>query len=106
MFDGGEFDAAIVNRTPEGRELVAASAQLLPEITALTRVPGIGSQSDLESRLASLQFPSSEFPPEVNRKNAAELRAFLSDLKDAYTGAEGEIQSTEVQSLLDKYAPQ
>jgi len=105
LADGGEVDQYLINRTAEGRELIAASAQLLPELTALTRVPGIGSQSDLETRLQNLQFPSSEFPPEVNRKNAAELRAFLQDLNDAYTGVEGEFQSAEVQSLLDKYAP-
>lgn len=91
MFDGGEIDKYAIDRTAEGRELIAASAQLLPELTALTRVPGIGSQSDLETRLANLQFPSSEFPPEVNRKNAAELRAFISDLKDAYSSGANEV---------------
>jgi hypothetical protein len=85
LFDGGEVDAKYIDRTQEGRELVAAIAQLRPSLTALTRVPGIGSQSDLEARLDGLQFPSSDLPPAVRQKNVEELKAFVSDLRDVYT---------------------
>jgi hypothetical protein len=83
-FDGGPLDARILSMTKDGREVMAASAQVMPELQALTRVPGIGSQSDLEARLASLALPSLEMPPEVNARSQAELRAFVEDLKAAY----------------------
>jgi hypothetical protein len=84
MFNGGPMDAKVLQYRPEGREVMAASAQLMPELTALTRVPGIGSQSDLEARLASLAMPSLEMPPEVNARSQAELVAFVKDLQAAY----------------------
>lgn len=105
-FDGGPLDKYALAWTKQGQEVTQAKAALTSELTALTRVPGIGSQSDLETRLASLPFPSSEFAPEVNAKAIAELRAFMADLKDVYGSTAADIQSSEVQSLLDKYAPQ
>ena len=84
LYDGGPADAKVLQYTDQGRELMAASAQVMPELQALTRVPGIGSQSDLEARLASLALPSLEMPPAVNRKSQAELKAFVEDLKAAY----------------------
>lgn len=105
-FDGGPLDQYALAWTKQGQEVTQAKAALTSELTALTRVPGIGSQSDLETRLASLPFPSSEFAPEVNANAIAELKAFMADLKDVYGSASAEIQSSEVQSLLDKYAPQ
>lgn len=84
FLDGGPADAKALQYSKEGREVIAASAQLMPELTALTRVPGIGSQSDLESRLASLALPSLEFDPETNARSMAELHAFIQDLKAAY----------------------
>jgi hypothetical protein len=89
-FDGGPLDAKVLSSTKDGREVMAAAAQLMPELQALTRVPGIGSQSDLEARLASLALPSLEFGPETNAKSMAELHAFIQDLKAAYeTAANG-----------------
>jgi hypothetical protein len=83
-FDGGPIDARVLQYTKDGREVMAAQSQLVAELTALTRVPGIGSQSDLETRLANLAMPSLEMPPEVNAKSQAELQAFISDLRAAY----------------------
>jgi hypothetical protein len=86
FFDGGPIDQAALKFTPDGQEVIQAAASLLPELTALTRVPGVGSQSDLETRLANLQLPSLEFPPEVNRRALAELRTFMQDLAEVYRG--------------------
>jgi hypothetical protein len=83
MFDGGPADAKALAITKDGREVIAASAQLMPVLTALTRVPGVGSQSDLEQRLASMALPSNEFDPETNAKSMDELRLFVQDLKTA-----------------------
>jgi hypothetical protein len=89
VFDGGPMDAMALKYSKQGQEISASAAQLMPELQALTRVPGIGSQSDLEARLASLALPSLEMSPEVNKKSQAELKAFVEDLRAAY------------QSLLD-----
>ena len=90
FFDGGPVDQKVLQYSPQGQEVTQAAASLLPELTALTRVPGVGSQSDLETRLANLQLPSLEFPPEVNRRALAELRTFMADLAEVYRGmAEG-----------------
>lgn len=84
FFDGGPIDQMVLGKMPQGQELQQASASLLPVLTALTRVPGVGAQSDLESRLATLQMPSAEFPPEVNRRAAKALREYMRDLRSAY----------------------
>jgi hypothetical protein len=89
FFDGGPLDQFVVGPSEKGQELQQSVASLMPTLTALTRVPGIGSQSDLEQRLAMLQLPSAEFRPEVNRRAIAELRLFVSDLQNAYTSAAG-----------------
>jgi hypothetical protein len=95
--DGGPADAKVLQYSKDGREVMAAAAQLMPELQALTRVPGIGSQSDLEARLASLALPSLEFDPQTNAKSMAELHAFIQDLKAAYeTIASGGAPPNEV----------
>lgn len=91
MFDGGTVDAYILGQTPEGKELQAAVASLMPELQALTRVPGIGSQSDLEARLASLALPSLEMNPEINARTYEELKTFIEDLQAAYASITGEV---------------
>ena len=89
ILSGGPFQASALSVTKEGQELDQAVAQLIPEITALTRVPGVGSQSDLEQRLANLSMPSSGNYPEVNRKAIEELETFLNDLEAAYATIAG-----------------
>lgn len=98
MFNGGPADAKVLKYTKDGQELAAASAQLMPELQALTRVPGIGSQSDLEARLASLALPSLEVAPEVNARSQAELKAFVEDLKAAYQSLLSGDQPTQAPS--------
>jgi hypothetical protein len=80
----GPLDQFIVGRMPAGQELEAATGGIQNSLLALTRVPGIGSQSDLEARIAALQYPSLNNPPEVNRRTMDQLRAFVNDLKEAY----------------------
>jgi hypothetical protein len=82
---GGPVEGRLRNLvgTPAAQELEAANAQLLPELTALTRVPGVGSQSDLEQRLAALQFPSASQHPSVRERSIQELKAFMADLDAA-----------------------
>jgi hypothetical protein len=82
---GGPVEGRLRNLvgTPAAQELEAANAQLINELTALTRVPGVGSQSDLEQRLAQLALPSATQHPEVRYRSIKELRAFIQDLDAA-----------------------
>jgi hypothetical protein len=107
LVDGGPIDAYALKFSPKGQELTTAVASLLPELTALTRVPGIGSQSDLETRLANLQLPSLEVSPEINRRTLEELRTFMLDLQAAYKNLAGEAAqdapADDDDALIGKY---
>lgn len=87
MVNTGPVDAMVQRYTPEGQELDAAVGGIQNSILALTRVPGIGSQSDLEARIAGLQYPSLDKPPEVNRRTLQNLQLFMRDLAKAYESA-------------------
>jgi hypothetical protein len=86
---GGPVIGGVVGMTPEGQELDQANAQLLTELTALTRVPGVGAQSDLEQRLAQLQLPTAGMYPTVRANAIKELEMFLGDLEKAISNVEG-----------------
>jgi hypothetical protein len=87
--DGGPVDGFLLSRTPSGQELVQSAASLMPALTALTRVPGIGAQSDLEQRLAQLQLPDPSMYPDVRARAVEELKLFMADLRNAYLNAAG-----------------
>lgn len=84
IFSGGVVSGKVLPYTKEGKELDAAVSQVRPLLTALTRVPGIGSQSDLEARLDGLQYPQADLPAESNQSNVNELNLFIQDLQNAY----------------------
>lgn len=107
---GGPMQGGVIGLTEEGNELDQANAQLLTELTALTRTPGIGSQSDFEQRLQNLVLPSADMYPSVRRKAIAELQAFMEDLSyEIQRIGSGEPPQAQgagsIDSLLDKYAP-
>lgn len=116
LFNTGPVDQFAQQFTEEGQELEAAVGGMQSSLLALTRVPGIGSQSDLEARVAMLQYPSLGKAPGVNARTAANLEAFIADLKAAYETAAAEdadlmggaTKSTEIdtsddESLFGKY---
>jgi hypothetical protein len=84
VFDGGPLDKYFIAPTKQGQEIEQASGAIMPALTALTRVPGVGSQSDWEGRLNMMQLPSAAYSPEVNERAVASLRAFVDDLRSAY----------------------
>jgi hypothetical protein len=92
--------------TSVAQEMEAANAQLINELTALTRTPGVGSQSDLEQRLASLALPDITQHPEVRERSIKELDAFIRDLESAIRKVGGAATSDdpELEALLSKYA--
>jgi hypothetical protein len=84
--DTGPIDGRIMSSTPAGQELEAAVGAIQNDVLALTRVPGIGSQSDLEAKIANLKYPSIYNAPDVNARNVQQLKAFIKDLRDGIQG--------------------
>ncbi|KRG69123.1 hypothetical protein [Pseudoxanthomonas dokdonensis] len=81
--DTGPIDQYYKRFTPEGQELDAAIGSIQNDMLALTRVPGVGSQSDLEQKIANLKYPSLANDPAVNLRNLQQLRAFIKDLSES-----------------------
>lgn len=92
ILTGGPMQGAVLGFTEEGQELEQSNAQLLAELTALTRIPGVGQQSDLEQRLQQLVLPSPNMYPDVNKKAVEELHLFIGDLGNALRGVGGDSQ--------------
>ena len=91
----GPLDQFITARTPQGQELEAAVGGIQNPLLALTRVPGIGAQSDLEARIANLQFPQLGMDEEANARSIAELEAFYTDLENGFRNVLGDQFPTE-----------
>ena len=89
MVNTGPMDQYYTRYTKEGQELEAAVGAIQNSVLALTRVPGVGSQSDLEQRVAMLQYPSLDKDPAVNARTLENLRLFMADLKAAYDNVTG-----------------
>lgn len=86
LVDTGPIDGYLIAGTQAGQELNAAVGAIQNDMLALTRVPGIGSQSDLEAKIANLKYPSIYNHPSVNAANVEQLRAFMGDLRRQITG--------------------
>lgn len=84
--DTGPVDGVLISRTPAGQELEAAVGAIQNDMLALTRVPGVGSQSDLEAKIANLKYPSIYNAPEVNARNVQQLKSFMEDLRRQIQG--------------------
>lgn len=94
--DTGPIDGQIIRATPEGQELEAAVGAIQNDMLALTRVPGVGSQSDLEQKIANLKYPSIYNAPEVNARNVQQLKQFMQDLRAQIQGSSGNnLQTTQ-----------
>lgn len=87
LVDTGPIDGRLMVSTPQGQELEAAVGAIQNDMLALTRVPGIGSQSDLEAKIANLKYPSIYNHPSVNAANVQQLKAFMGDLRNQITGS-------------------
>jgi hypothetical protein len=100
--DTGPIDGRIMSSTPQGQELEAAVGAIQNDMLALTRVPGIGSQSDLEAKIDNLKYPSIYNAPEVNVRNAAQLKAFMNDLRRQIQSAPAQPQSAAADSAAPR----
>lgn len=81
LVDTGPVDQYLVRNTEAGQELDAAVGAIQNSMLALTRVPGVGSQSDLEARIAALQYPSLSNAPGVNARTLKQLKDFVEELQ-------------------------
>lgn len=96
-----------------GQELETAVNAMNNSMLALTRVPGMGAQSDLEARIASMRFPQLGREESVNRRTLQDLEQFVNELAGTARAADNEdrrtLQSepaaggTDVDDLLEKY---
>lgn len=84
MIGTGPATGGAIGLTQEGQALETAVGSIQNSLLALTRVPGIGAQSDLEARIAALQYPQTGNYAENNRMLVANLRALVDDIKFAY----------------------
>jgi soluble lytic murein transglycosylase-like protein len=84
LADSGPLDQYLSGWTNRGQMLETDIAGLQGELLALTRTPGLGSQSDFEARIAALPLPSSSKYPEVNRAALAEIDQLVADIDKAY----------------------
>lgn len=91
MVNTGPLDQYAKRYTKAGQELEAAVGGIQNSLLSLTRVPGIGSQSDLEARIAGMQYPSLDKDPAVNARTIENLRAFITDLQQAYQLADAPV---------------
>lgn len=90
LVDTGPIDGYLIAGTEAGQELERAVNAIQNDMLALTRVPGIGSQSDLEARIASQKYPSIYNHPSVNKANVEQLKSFMADLRRQITGQAGQ----------------
>lgn len=69
-----------LSATPLGQELQAAVEGMKDSMLALTRVPGVGSQSDYEARIAGMRYPQPGQYAETNTNSMKMLDSFVNDL--------------------------
>lgn len=104
----GPIDRFVTGYSDQGRELEAAVNSIQNQLLALTRVPGMGSQSDLEARIAAMQYPSLDMPEATNRRTLQNLRLFIQDLRKQVEGASPQgptsTPPSDIDSLLEKYS--
>ena len=107
--DGGPLDQFALRYTEGGSELESSVGQLRATLLPFVRVPGVGSQSDLEARLDGLQYPGASQPPAVRKKNIDELNAFIRDLESAISnvakqgGGSAQPPANDDDALINKY---
>lgn len=105
--------------TQAGKKFDAALAQIRGTFTGIKRVPGVGSMSDYESKLDAAQFPDRNDYESVIEQKLQGMEDQLALLENGYTdllsGGQQEQPAqaparqqagADIQSLLDKYAPQ
>ncbi len=77
--------ADLTGLTSAGKAFDAAVSGLRQTFTAITRVPGLGSMSDYETRLAQAPLPGrGDLYREVMKQKTAQIRMMLDELESGY----------------------
>jgi hypothetical protein len=100
--------------SPAGKAFDAAIDTMRGSITALTKVPGLGSMSDFETRLDQAKFPSRGQYEDVSLQQLQAIEDLLNTVDEGYaemlgSGSPAPTRSAssqhpaDIQKLLDKY---
>lgn len=88
--------------TEGGNKFDAAVNQMRSTLTALTRVPGVGSMSDYETKLDQSKFPNRNDYESVTEQQISDLDNMLNAIESGYTdlmgGSQQPAQSQQPQS--------
>lgn len=72
--------------TPSGKKFDAAVDAFRNTLTGLTRVPGVGAQSDFESRLTQAPLPTRNDYEDVGAQKIKQLDDLVNTLENGYSG--------------------
>lgn len=120
LLSTGPATGRLISQTPQGQKLDTAVGAIQESLLSLTRVPGIGAQSDLEARIANLKYPQTGNYAQNNQMLLDNLRAIIRDIGDAYRSMEADddaiiqsrsrqpqrvddVQADDIDSLLELY---
>jgi hypothetical protein len=90
LLSTGPATGRLISQTPQGQKLDTAVGAIQESLLSLTRVPGIGAQSDLEARIANLKYPQTGNYAQNNQMLLDNLRAIIRDIGDAYRSMEAD----------------
>lgn len=80
--DGGPIEGRLLGLTEEAQMLDQAVNDAFQHVMALTRIPGVGAQSDWEGRLQMIPLPSITQHPNVRAQSIASLESLIADLTE------------------------
>lgn len=80
--DGGPIEGRLLGLTEEAQLLDQAVNDAFQHVMALTRIPGVGAQSDWEGRLQMIPLPSINQHPSVRAQSIASLESLIADLTE------------------------
>lgn len=101
----GAFGQGIVP-TEGGKQFDAAVDSMRNILSGITRVPGVGSMSDFETRLAQAQFPSRGNYESVTQQQIDSIGSMLDQLNQGYAGilTDSGVEMPERQSAVADFA--
>jgi len=82
-FKGGPLQGGALELTESGQSFKRYVDSLMSHVAALTRIPGVGAQSDWEGRLQQAPLPSLNQHPEVRMQAIVSLETLVDDLEQA-----------------------
>lgn len=78
--DGGPIEGRALMLTEEAQMLDQAVNDAFQHVMALTRIPGVGAQSDWEGRLQMIPLPSINQHPNVRKQAIASLESLVNEI--------------------------